>query len=122
MSLEMAVVGGLIGASFTLLFLISFIDKQTYGYLRTILMFVSLSFILFAFQCAEGFVRIQYAATSTAGYLAIANSLSQAYIIYLIVFVFTFLYTMAIFIFTLIRELWIKFFEKSKNIDMDVLE
>ena len=123
MSLELAVVGGLIGASFVILFLISFIEKESYGYLRTILMFVALSFIIFAFQAAEGFVRIQYAATSTAGYLTIAEALGNAYVIYLIVFLFTFFYTMTVFAWKLLTELYVKFFEKNKKkTDLDVLE
>lgn len=126
MSLEIAVIGGLIGAAFSIFFLISFMDKEAFGYLRTIMMFLGLSFILFALSSMASFLSI---AALTAGlspaqvtaYTNLSNYIILAYQIYLIVFIIVFFWVNAVFIYNVLSELWVRFFEKEKDTRTDVL-
>lgn len=125
MSLEIAVIGGLIGAAFSIFFLISFMDKEVYGYLRTILMFLGLSLILFSLSSMASFLSIAaltpgIPAAQVTAYTNLSNYTILAYQIYLIVFVIVFFWVNAVFIYNILSQLWVKFFDKDKDLSNNV--
>jgi hypothetical protein len=96
MSFEIAVVGGLVGAAFTIIFLASILDKEKYGVLQVLSMFVSLILIAVSVSMSAGFMYVQSdLATGTAAtyYMNLAKTLDVVYsmLVYFIIIVLFFI-------------------------------
>jgi len=90
-SLEIAVTGGLLGASFLFLYLSSLLDKQKYGVLQVLFMFLSLTFVTVSISTASGFLRIKATDSSNALYGNMADTLDSVYTVMIYAFGFVLL-------------------------------
>jgi hypothetical protein len=118
MSMELAVVGGLIGAGIISFIFAYLLDNEQFGYLKTIVKYIGFLSGVVAIQAASGFLRIKFTATAEPIYKSMADSLDVYYSVYLIAIEFSIAYMAIVLIWNLVMTIWMRWFgtdeEKAK--------
>jgi hypothetical protein len=110
MSLEIAIVGGLVGAAFSLIFLASVLDKSVYGVLQVLFMFVSLVLLTVSVSMSAGFMHVQSGketGSAATNYLVMAKTLDVVYTVLIYLLVFVLFYVILVLIWNMFKDTWL---------------
>jgi hypothetical protein len=90
-SFEIAVIGGLLGASFLFVYISSLLDKEKYGVLQVLFMFLSLITATVSISVASAFLRIEATKQSITEYGTLADTLDIIFMVMVYAFGFVLL-------------------------------
>jgi uncharacterized membrane protein len=118
MSFEASVVGGLVGAAFTIIFLAQMLDKQVYGVLKVLMMFVSLILLIVSVSMSAGFMHVQAGketGSAATSYLTMANTLDMVYVILIYFLIFVLFYFVLVLLWNTFRDTWLSILGKRED-------